>query len=558
MLGAIIGDIIGSRWEFNPTNDYNFELFSDKNSYTDDTICTIAVADALLHDSDDYGKFIHMWCRRYPHPMGGYGINFSKWVKSDNPKPYGSYGNGSAMRVSPIGWWYAQPHDIYNEAEKTAACTHNHEEGIYGAQAVAFAIYDARELRAEFGKKLTKEILLKRGLDHGVGLCVEFPHLFKIDLEKYRNKFDETCQGTVPVALWIVLHSNSFEDAIRQAVSLGGDADTLAAIVGSIAEPLWGIPKWMIDKAMSYLPEDMKKVVNEFHKRTKRLRKLVKRCQFYKFDEYNTVEEKDKIACDIERKWAHELAFSYSFADSMKENMAKRFPLELWQEVADNYDLPLSLIGYFSQDILTPKHKTLKAVVKFLDTHYFMRKEEAFKKKAEKEEISHFCAMMRWKLGLGNFNNLLTGKDPLPDKSKIATANDWNIEPMPEGRNDITDIPFDFKIPTIAMDIILKGHIPLSQEDHWFMYCDEEYIRYYRSWTGTCAFEAHYIKTGFDYKIDRLKMNHALAEFGVNGDESGAALFCYLIYAEAGGNAEEAWQNYIKAWTKLYKKYNKS
>ena len=147
MLGAIIGDIVGSRWEFNPTNDYNFELFSDKNSFTDDTICTVAVADALLHGSDDYGKFIHEWCRRYPHPMGGYGGRFAKWVMSNNPQPYGSYGNGSAMRVSPIGWWFGHPHDLYAEAEKAAACTHNHEEGILGAQAVAFAILDARELK---------------------------------------------------------------------------------------------------------------------------------------------------------------------------------------------------------------------------------------------------------------------------------------------------------------------------------------------------------------------------------------------------------------------------
>ena len=112
MLGAIIGDIVGSRWEFNPTNDYNFEFFSDKNGYTDDTICTVAVADALLHGSDDYGKYIHKWCRKYPHPMGGYGGRFAKWVMNDNPKPYGSYGNGSAMRCSPIGWWFEQP-DTY-------------------------------------------------------------------------------------------------------------------------------------------------------------------------------------------------------------------------------------------------------------------------------------------------------------------------------------------------------------------------------------------------------------------------------------------------------------
>ena len=120
MLGAIIGDIVGSRWEFNPTNDYDFELFSDKNSYTDATICTIAVADALLHDSDDYGKYIHKWCRKYPHPMGGYGGRFDMWVKSDNPQPYGSYGNGSDMRCSPIGWWFEQPGELAEHAKKSA------------------------------------------------------------------------------------------------------------------------------------------------------------------------------------------------------------------------------------------------------------------------------------------------------------------------------------------------------------------------------------------------------------------------------------------------------
>ena len=130
MLGAIIGDIVGSRWEFNPTNDYNFELFSEKNGFTDDTICTIAVADALLYCSDNYGKYINEWCRRYPHPMGGYGGRFAKWVQSDDPQPYGSFGNGSAMRVSPIGMWFDDEDKIYPEAEKTAACSHNHPEGI--------------------------------------------------------------------------------------------------------------------------------------------------------------------------------------------------------------------------------------------------------------------------------------------------------------------------------------------------------------------------------------------------------------------------------------------
>jgi len=266
MLGAIIGDIVGSRWEFNPTNNYNFELFSDQNSFTDDTICTIAVADALLHDSDDFGQYIHKWCRMYPNPMGGYGGRFAKWVMSDNPQPYGSYGNGSAMRVSPIGWWGSD--DFAEKAAKSAACTHNHEEGIKGAQAVAWAIVEARELKKIYGEHLTEDIILQNGFRHSVSIYEESPNSFKIDLSEYRNKFDETCQGTVPVALWIVLHSKSFEDAIRQAVSLGADADTLGAIAGSIAEPLWGIPKWMKEKALLYLPDKMKDIIRDFQEKT--------------------------------------------------------------------------------------------------------------------------------------------------------------------------------------------------------------------------------------------------------------------------------------------------
>ncbi len=266
MLGAIIGDIVGSRWEFNPTNDYNFELFSDKNSYTDDTICTIAVADAILHGSNDFGQYIHSWCRRYPHPMGGYGGRFAQWVMSDNPRPYGSYGNGAAMRVSPVAWASNSQEEILHAAKLTASCTHNHPEGIKGAQAIASAIRNARILREQYGGNWGKEEIR----DFVRETVWKFPEYnIDIQIEKVKNRFDETCGGTVPVALWVIQNSTGFEDAIRRAVSLGADADTLGAIVGSIAEALWGIPEWIKKKAITYLPEDMKSVVREFHNRTK-------------------------------------------------------------------------------------------------------------------------------------------------------------------------------------------------------------------------------------------------------------------------------------------------
>ncbi|MBR6417630.1 MAG: ADP-ribosylglycohydrolase family protein [Bacteroidales bacterium] len=262
MLGAIIGDVVGSRWEFAPTNDYNFEWLSDKNSYTDDTICTVAVADALLQGSDDFGKFLHEWCRRYPHPMGGYGGRFAQWVFSDHPEPYNSYGNGAAMRVSPIAWAFLNSYfNFFWMAEKSAECTHNHPEGIKGANAVVYAIIKAVKMRKAQSKPLTPE-----QLQEFVEVCGQYSEYnILIRREDVENKFDETCQGTVPVALWIIGQSNSFEDAIRRAVSLGADADTLGAIVGSIAEAIWGIPIKIVADVFEYLPEEMKEVISDFY-----------------------------------------------------------------------------------------------------------------------------------------------------------------------------------------------------------------------------------------------------------------------------------------------------
>ncbi len=450
MLGAIIGDIVGSRWEFKPTNDYNFELFSERNSYTDDTICTIAVADALLHHSKDYGWYIHKWCRKYPHPMGGYGGRFAQWVMSDNPKPYGSYGNGAAMRISPVAWFSLNALGQMHEVVQATSCTHNHPEGIKGAKAVVTAIHDCLEMHDLYDHIGNDEIM-----NHGLKRAIScFGYSIDFELKDVQNRFDETCQGTVPVAFWIISRSSSFEDAIRKAVSLGADADTLGAIVGSIAEAIWGIPGWIKQRAISYLPKDMRDVLAAFRK-----------------------------AC----------------------------PWKLSTRLA----------------------------------------------KKQKEQKEQFLAIMYWKLGLGDFNKLQKGESPLPKKTRTATADDWKTEPLPEKADDMTEMSFGFRIPAGSMAVIRKGHIPEVMEDHWFMYCDNEYIRYFRSWTGMCAFEAHYRKDGDDYLVDNLKMNHDLAQFGVNGDEAGAALFRYLVVAESGGNAEEAWRHYLMAWDLLDRKYSK-
>ena len=258
MLGAIIGDIVGSRWEFNPTNDYDFEWLSDENGFTDDTICTVAVADALLKGRD-FGESIHEWCNRYPHPMGGYGGRFAQWVRSENPQPYNSFGNGAAMRVSPVAHWFDTLDEVLDAAAATARPSHNHDEGIKGAQTVALAIFKAQVYRTYACKDASVFI------DQILEECVEFSG-YDINMPKASvlNRFDETCQGTVPVALKVISMATNYEDTVRMAVSLGADADTLGAIVGSIAEAIWGIPLERRMEIKKFLPDEMQDVIAAF------------------------------------------------------------------------------------------------------------------------------------------------------------------------------------------------------------------------------------------------------------------------------------------------------
>ena len=182
------------------------------------------------------------------------------WVRSNDPKPYNSFGNGSAMRVSPVAWAYSDENDVEKYAKATAECTHNHPEGIKGAQTVALTILKARVLRQKRNGEFTQD-----DMNELLAYARDFSHYnLNINRADVENHFDETCQGTVPVALWIISQSHSFEDAVRRAVSLGADADTLGAIVGSIAEAIWGIPLDLKDKTMLYLPDEMKSVVLRF------------------------------------------------------------------------------------------------------------------------------------------------------------------------------------------------------------------------------------------------------------------------------------------------------
>jgi len=254
MIGAILGDIIGSTYEFACMKNYNFKLLPDGSNYTDDSVLTIAIANAILSGTG-YGESLKAWALNYPNPKGSYGGGFLHWIRSTDSQPYNSFGNGSAMRVSSVGWLFDVEEEVLCRAKQSAECTHNHPEGIKGAQATAIAVYFARK-----GKN--KQFIQNYIEEH-------FGYNLHRSVEVIRRNyfFDETCQGTVPEAITCFLNSDSYEDAVRKAVSLGGDSDTIGAITGGIAEAFHGVPKRLQTKALSYLPEEMSNVIKSFNNR---------------------------------------------------------------------------------------------------------------------------------------------------------------------------------------------------------------------------------------------------------------------------------------------------
>ena len=256
MLGAIIGDIVGSRFEWNNNRSKEFDFLTSKCHVTDDSIMSVAIAKALLESTSDYNdlsdnavKFMQAIGRHYPDC--GYGGRFGKWIQSDNPMPYGSYGNGAAMRVSACGFVASNLDEAIRLSKAVTEVTHNHPEGIKGAEATSAAIYLARS---------GKNILEIR--DYVTSNY--YPLNFTLDGIRSNYRFNESCQDTVPQALEAFFESGSFEDAIRNAISVGGDSDTLAAITGGIAEAYYGIPTEIRKHALSFLDERLLKILVEF------------------------------------------------------------------------------------------------------------------------------------------------------------------------------------------------------------------------------------------------------------------------------------------------------
>lgn len=263
MYGAILGDIIGSPYEFDRgSKTKDFQLFSKESEFTDDSVMTIAVADAMM---ETYGKSdgeikkaliksMQDWGRRYPH--AGYGGMFRRWLTEKDPKPYNSFGNGSAMRVSSVGWMYGSLKETRHAARLTAEVTHNHPEGIKGAEAVASVIFMGRNGRSK--DEIRQYVVWEFGYDLS-RTCDEIrPGYHHV----------ETCQETVPEAITAFLEGTDFEDVIRTAVSLGGDCDTLTCIAGSMAEGFYGVPDELKEECLKYyMPKDMRAVIKEFDSR---------------------------------------------------------------------------------------------------------------------------------------------------------------------------------------------------------------------------------------------------------------------------------------------------
>lgn len=264
MIGAILGDIVGSPFEFDRSpkiKDFG-PLFSGKSRFTDDTVMTIAVAEALVKAGPEGDERVikklltecmQGWGHRFPG--AGYGMRFYEWLfDSSDPVPYGSYGNGSAMRVSPVGWLYNSLERTREVARWTAEVTHNHPEGVKGAESVAVVIFLAR---TGSGKEEIKEYIIK-----------EFGYDLSRTLDQIRPGYfhDESCQRTVPEAMTAFFEGTDFEDVVRSAVSLGGDCDTLTDIACGMAEAFYGVPDDLAAMTLNRLPEGMKEVLAEFEK----------------------------------------------------------------------------------------------------------------------------------------------------------------------------------------------------------------------------------------------------------------------------------------------------
>ena len=588
MLGAVFGDIVGSVYEWNNVKTKEFPLKTSFTRYTDDSVMTLAVAQWLMtdHEHSEEGLVREMQRLGRGHFKAGYGGRFKAWLMSKEPQPYNSWGNGSAMRVSPVALYATSLEEALELARKTANVTHNHPEGIKGALSVAECVFICKEAKdIETAKEEIRRTI---------------PQKYGYDLDKTLDeirpgyKFDVSCQGSVPEAIIAFLESTLLEDCVRNAVSIGGDSDTIAAIACSIyaANKEWS-DESLMSQFTKYLPGDLRAIMESFEELVfpvKPIRNSYKVMEGIYAGEYPREYDDKKSINKI--KQFKRFGITH-FIDLTEEGELRpydqmlaspmqhiRFPIQD-VSVPANIESVKALIGQIhgilnESDrnkvyihcwggvgrtgtivgcLLSHQHnydynETMGALKKAFSDCPKSAYRETPETKEQRDFIARYAAemkqeelgrqaLMMWKMGAGNSAKRFNGENPIPQKTKVATKDNWNIEPMPEKH---TTIPMDESIPSAAMHIVKYGHIPDAMEDHWFMYCDETTIRCYRSWTGFCIYVAKYEDDGKTCRITDLTVNRELEQYSCTDDKHDVALFMSLLTEEYGGDASEYWQ----------------
>ena len=590
MLGAVFGDIVGSAYEWNNVKTKDFPLQTPHTRYTDDSVMTLAVAQWLMEDPKHTEKGLIKQMQRLGrhHFNAGYGGRFKEWLQSKDPQPYGSWGNGSAMRVSPVGLYASSVEEARELARISAIVTHNHPEGIKGAMAVAECVFLNKDRRhGMFNRKVVKAYI-RAMIQKEYGYDLRR----KLDDIRPNYKFDVSCQGSVPEAIIVFLESESLEDCVRNAVSLGGDSDTIAAIACSIFvanKDGWDMP--LMSQFTKYLPDDLRTIMDNFEElfsprkpirnsymvmdrvyageyprdldETKSTEKIK---QFERFGITHFVDLTEEgelrpysqvlgsrirhIRFPIKDVCVPESTESVKelikqIKEILKSNERNRVYIHCWGGVGRT--------GVIVGCLLSEQHKydyeeTMRALTRafsdcpksaYRETPETNEQREFIAKYVDekKQEILSKQALMMWTLGLGDSSKRFAGENPLPKKDKVATKDSWKIQPM--GKHVV--IPFDKFLPEDVMDVIRYGHIPAAMEDHWFMYCDENAIRYYRSWTGICVFVAEYEDVEGGIKIVRLLSRRDSEQNDFEQDTKDAALFLALLTQEYGGDSSKYW-----------------
>ena len=588
MLGAVFGDIVGSAYEWNNVKTKEFPLKTSFTRYTDDSVMTLAVAQWLMTDPEhsEEGLVREMQRLGRGHFKAGYGGRFKAWLMSKEPQPYNSWGNGSAMRVSPVALYATSLEEALELARKTANVTHNHPEGIKGALSVAECVFICKEAKdIETAKEeIRRTIPQKYGYDLDRTL----------DEIRPNYKFDVSCQGSVPEAIIAFLESASLEDCARNAVSIGGDSDTIAAIACSI----YAANKGRRDDSLmlqftKYLPCDLRAIMERFEELVFPMKPI--RNSYMVMDrvyageyprEYDDKKSVDKI------KQFERFGITH-FIDLTEESELRpydqmlaspmqhiRFPIHdvsIPANIESVKDLIGQIQGILNENdrnkvyihcwggvgrtgtivgcLLSHQHnydyrETMGALKKAFSDCPKSAYRETPETKEQRDFIARYAAEMKqeelgrqallmWKMGAGNSAKRFNGENPIPQKTKVATKDSWNVEPMPDKH---TTIPMEVSIPSAAMRIVKYGHIPDAMEDHWFMYCDETTIRYYRSWTGFCIYVAKYEDDGVNCRITELTVNRNPGQYTCTENEHDVALFMALLTEEYGGDASEYWK----------------